>query len=174
MTMILIFRSIYETDEDLRERDRKLTITVAIIMIIIAVPMSNRLLWAIVQGLLLFLGFTNSTIGMALLLFDGYFHFRMGLGDNPNSPDWIISRRLFGFRGMPHWVHNVMGAALVLIVVSKFMGDRGKWGKLGELGKKVYDIVYPIAAVMILISIIIKASPTAIPNNVAKFLNIPK
>ncbi len=170
--VILVFRDVFETDEERKQNNHKIGITIALILILIAIPMSKTTFWAVVQVLLIFLGFTNSTIGMAVLLFDGYFHFRMGLGDSPHSPDWIIARRLFGFKGLPSWIHHGMGFALVLIVVTKYMGDRGKWGKLGELGQIAYDIVYPITAIIIIIAIGIKSTATAIPNNIDNLLRI--
>lgn len=134
--------------------------------------MYNVLIWAIVQALLWITGFAFDTLGMILLLFDGYFHFKMGLGDESSSPDWIIARRLFGFSGMPLWVHHMMGFLLVLLVFLKFMGDQGKLGSIGKLGVNTYKIVYPITALVIITSITIKGTPTAIPANIADILGI--
>ena len=52
------------------------------------------------------------------------------------------------------------------------MGDLEKWGFIGDTGQFAYSIIYPITAAIIIFAIFLKQSPTAIPNGLAKFLNL--
>jgi hypothetical protein len=170
VVVIVLIRGTNDTDINKRN---KIQCVVAIILVVSAVllsdqRMTNETLLATFQSVIIILGFTNESVGMGVLLFDGFFHLTAGTRLSDDSPDWIIARKLYGFKGLPIWAHQLMGVSLMVLVFLKYMGDRDRFGWFGRLGVNVYRYIYPLVGIMLLAGIAVKGTPTAIPKGFLK------
>ncbi|MCW8965088.1 MAG: hypothetical protein OQK82_00160 [Candidatus Pacearchaeota archaeon] len=56
----------------------------------------------------------SNTIMLPIIIIDGFFHLTSPLENLvENSPDWIIAFNLYGGKGMPAIIHQIMGIFLI-------------------------------------------------------------